>query len=231
MLDKVRLKLLYLHEFREEAGEAALRRFRKACLLQTLLLLLAAAVLIITSGGIGIGSTIAVLATPLLWPVLLVRRLDARIAESKLQLLVELPVFVNKLLLYLQSGQTLHNALLRCADSYTDDDPHPLARQLALVKYQLRHSAPFAQAIEGLARRCALQEMTFFTSAILMNYRRGGDELVSALRLLSRDLWEKRKAAVKTLGEQASSKMVFPLVLIFAAIMAAVGAPAMMQMN
>lgn len=52
-----------------------------------------------------------------------------------------------------------------------------------------------------------------------------------ALMDLSRSLWERRKAICKTLGEQASSKLVFPMVLLFMVVVILVGAPAFMMMN
>ncbi len=230
MLERIRLKLLVLCEYRHEQCEAAYRKFLRDCIIQTSLLL-TAALLIIMSDDLSIGLNVMIGLFPLLWPFLMMKRLDTRIAKMKLKLVLELPLFLNKLLLLLQAGQTLHSAMLRAAEAYASDDAHPLARQLAIVHAQLGHAVPFAQTIEGLARRCSTQEITYFTSAILMNYKRGGDELVSALRGLSRDLWERRKAAVKSLGEEASAKMIFPLMLIFMAIMVAVAAPAIMQFN
>jgi tight adherence protein C len=230
MLEKIRLKLLVLHDYQQETSDTAFRAFLRACLLQTGVMLFIALALVYI-GELSIGMTIVVCLFPFLWPLLLVKQLDNRIAKMKLQFVLELPIFVNKLLLMLQAGQTLHSAMTRASEAYATDRLHPFARQMTIVHNQLLHASPFVQAVEGLARRCGTQEVTFFTSAILMNYKRGGDELVSALRSLSRDLWDKRRAAVKTLGEEASAKMIFPLMLIFLAIMIAVGAPAIMQLN
>ena len=87
------------------------------------------------------------------------------------------------------------------------------------------------QAMEGFSKRCGIQEVSAFTTAVLLNYRRGGEDFALALRDLSHSLWEKRKAVSRTLGEQASSKLVFPMVLLFMAVLILVGAPAFMVMN
>jgi tight adherence protein C len=64
-----------------------------------------------------------------------------------------------------------------------------------------------------------------------LNYRRGGVEFVYALRELSRIIWDKRLALTKTLGEEASAKLVFPMVFIFFIVMVIVAAPAILIMN
>jgi tight adherence protein C len=64
-----------------------------------------------------------------------------------------------------------------------------------------------------------------------MNYRRGGELFVMSLRSLNRDLWEKRKAMTRILGEEASSKLIFPMLLILLAVMIIVAAPAVMLMD
>ncbi|GAF08207.1 type II/IV secretion system protein TadC [Paenibacillus pini JCM 16418] len=52
-----------------------------------------------------------------------------------------------------------------------------------------------------------------------------------ALTDLSRVLWEKRKSITRTRGEQASSKLVFPMVVIFLVVVVLVGTPAFLMMN
>ena len=90
---------------------------------------------------------------------------------------------------------------------------------------------PFQQAFEQFNKRCGVQEVSIFTTTVLLNFRRGGNDFVLALRDLSRVLWEKRKAIARTRGEQASSKLVLPMVVIFMIVIVLLGAPAFMMMN
>jgi tight adherence protein C len=66
---------------------------------------------------------------------------------------------------------------------------------------------------------------------LLLNYKRGGDDLVVALRTLSKELWDKRKALSRTLGEEASTKLVFPMVIVFVIVLVVIASPAIMLMN
>jgi tight adherence protein C len=85
--------------------------------------------------------------------------------------------------------------------------------------------------MERFNRSCAVQEVSIFTTVLLLNYRRGGEHFVLALRELSYTLWEKRKAIARTRGEEASSKLVFPLVGILLVLMILVAAPAVLLMS
>lgn len=230
LMDKLRLRMLLLHEFRHQESDKALKAFLRSCGLQSFIILLLVGMVVLL-GDLPLWLSLFMVFVPILYVFLLVKRLDQQIARMKLSYLLELPLFVNKLLLLLQSGIPLHAAFLRTASSYSDQDQHPLARQMNITLKQLQNHYPFAQVLEELSRRCAAQEITYFTTSLLMNYRRGGEELTASLRTLSRELWDRRKNAVKTLGEEASAKMVFPLMLIFIAVMLAVGAPAIMQLN
>lgn len=70
-----------------------------------------------------------------------------------------------------------------------------------------------------------------FVTAVLINQRRGGDTFVLAMQDVGRQLWEKRKAVARRRGEEASTKLVFPMMLMFLVILAVVGAPALLMMK
>lgn len=232
MGNRLRMRMLFLHEFRREESEAALRGFVRRMYAETgVVALLLAALAVI--GEFGAASSVALLLLAAAYPLLKIRQLDKAISDRKRMILLELPVFVNKLQLMLQAGLTLHAAFLRAAETETDSGrpDHPFGRQLAIAVSQLNNAMPLGQVLELLSRRCGMQEVTFFTTALQMNARRGGDELAAALGLMSRELWDKRKAAVRALAEEASAKMLFPLMFIFLAVLIAAGAPALLLMN
>ncbi|MFC4776812.1 type II secretion system F family protein [Paenibacillus sp. GCM10023252] len=108
---------------------------------------------------------------------------------------------------------------------------HPLYQELGAVVQALRNGESLDWAMERFNRRCAVQEASIFTTVLLLNYRRGGEHFVLALRQLSYTLWEKRKATARKRGEEASSKLVFPLVGLLLVMMLLVAAPAMLLMS
>lgn len=163
-------------------------------------------------------------------PFLMYKQAAGELKRKKQSILIELPEILNQLMLLVGAGETVPQALVRIANG-KETAGSPLMAELKETAHALKVNVSFSKAMEDFSKRCAMQEVSRFTTTLLLNYKRGGDELVMALRELSVNLWEKRKALAKTLGEEAASKLVFPMVMIFFVVMVMVAAPALMMMN
>lgn len=86
-------------------------------------------------------------------------------------------------------------------------------------------------AYEEFARRCQVKEVTKFISVILMNLRRGGAEVVPVLKQQGTECWEMRKAAAKQMGEEAGTKILLPLMIMFLGIILIVATPAVLSFS
>jgi tight adherence protein C len=164
-------------------------------------------------------------------PIILTRKLDEKIEKKKQDILIELPEFTNKIILLVNAGETVQRAIVRCVEQKEDIEKSPLYTELQDVVNRLHNNEPMNLVLEEFSKRCGIQEISIFTTTVLLNYRRGGTDFVTALRELSRDLWEKRKSISKIRGEEASSKLVFPMVAIFLVVMVIIGWPAMKLFN
>jgi len=155
----------------------------------------------------------------------------ARELEQRRKAIVtELPLMMSELMLLVGAGETVQGSLMRCLDG-KEVSQHPLYKEWRSAVDAMRNGHSFQSALERFNRRCAVQEASVFTTVLLLNYRKGGEHFVLALRELSYSLWEKRKAAAKSRGEEASSKLVFPLVGILLVMMLLIAAPAVMLMG
>ncbi|MFC0526017.1 type II secretion system F family protein [Pontibacillus salicampi] len=158
-------------------------------------------------------------------PYALIQKLSNDEKERRNKILLELPEVVNKIILLVNAGETVQGALIHVVTN-TKDQQSPLNVELRETVNKMTSNEPFHQVMNDLSKKVGIQEVSIFTTTILLNYRKGGQDLILALRELSQDLWEKRKNISKTRGEEASSKLVFPLILIFIAVMIIVGYPA-----
>ncbi|SEO60650.1 tight adherence protein C [Amphibacillus marinus] len=190
-----------------------------------LICLLGGALLALANGGdqrmLILGGMMAVLL-----PAISIKKLDDKVKLRKQAIIFELPEFASKIALLVNAGETCQKALIRCTMMKQDDD-NPLYKELKESVTKIQNGESFSQVMEEFSKRCGVQEVSAFTTTILLNYRRGGDQLSLSLRELAHTLWEKRKAISKTRGEQASSKLVFPMVFIFVAILLIVAYPAL----
>ena len=164
-------------------------------------------------------------------PAAMVSDLHKKVRLREQNIMLELPELLNSIVLLVGAGETVQRAIIRCVDSHRGDVNHPLYKELRVMTSEWEGGYSFQQAFENFSKRCAVQEVSLFTTTVLLNYRRGGADFVLSLRDLSRMLWDKRKAISRTRGEQASSKLVFPMVVIFLIVIVLVGTPAFMMLK
>lgn len=165
----------------------------------------------------------------LIVPFAAYRGLEGKVRKKRRQILLELPELLNKLTLLVNAGETVQQAIHRCASQGIEDSP--LSMELTRLSNELKDNSAFARSMEDFSKRCGVQEVSMFSTTVLLNWKRGGEDFVLALQELSRLLWEKRKSIAKTVGEEASSKLVFPMVLIFLIVMSIIAAPAVLLMS
>lgn len=153
-------------------------------------------------------------------------------AERRRQMMqMELPELINKLILLVQAGETIQKALAVCITKKNAEATHPLYVELFRMMSDVHNGYSFTHAMELLAKRCILQEVSMFVTTVLMNQRRGGETFVLAMKDLARQLWDKRKAIARRRGEEVSTKLVFPMMLMFLVVLVIVGAPALLMMK
>lgn len=231
---QLHLKMLALHGDNRELFHS--KRFAAQALLVWIISVLILLFLFLASEGDLVMLTAGLLFSFCI-PFALYKELDRRIKRKKQSIVLELPELLNRMTLLLNAGETVQGALLKCAANRfgstgaTVADKSPLQKEIALLVSGLHNREPFHLLMERLSKRCAVQEVTVFTTTVLMNYKRGGDSFVLALKGLSGEMWERRKALTRMLGEEASSKLIFPMLLIFLVVMTIVAAPAVTMMN
>jgi len=155
--------------------------------------------------------------------------LKEKIKKRKLLIQIDFPEFLNKLALLVNAGMTVSKAWEKIALDNTRD--RPLYEELNMTLSYIAAGVPEQQAYEDFAKRCGIPEVTRTISIILQNLRKGNSELVSMLRLQASECWDMRKNTAKRLGEEASTKMLLPLMLMFLSILIIVTAPAILALR
>ena len=108
---------------------------------------------------------------------------------------------------------------------------HVLYDEMRYALMEIKAGKAEATAYEEFARRCRVKEVTKFVSVIVMNLKRGGAEVVPVLREQGNECWEMRKNAAKQMGEEASTKILIPLMIMFLGIVIIVSTPAVLSMT
>lgn len=152
-----------------------------------------------------------------------------KVKKRRLEIQLDFPDFINKLTLLVNAGMTVSKAWEKIASDSGCQTSLYLEAGLAIA--DIRSGIPEHKAYEEFAKRCRVPVITRFISVILQNIKKGNAELVPILRVFANECWELRKNTAKRLGEEASTKLLLPMMLMFAAILLIVGMPAVLALK
>lgn len=153
-----------------------------------------------------------------------------KVQQRKQAILLELPIMLTRLTLLVGAGETVQQAFMKSIVG-KENSTNPLHIEWKNTVHELRNGASFSQSIEKLNRNCAVQQIAVFTTILLLNYRRGGEQFVTAVQDISLSLWETRKNMARVRGEEASTKLIFPLVGVLLLVMILIITPAILFMQ
>ena len=133
----------------------------------------------------------------------------------------DFPRVVSKLALLTVSGLEVAQAWNLVAES----DSTTLYLEMQRVTVDMQHNINAVEAYSRFIRRCNNPYTTKLATAIMQNYSKGNSEIVRLLRDLNKESWSEYKHSAKRRGEQVSSKLMIPTLLMFAGILILVIVP------
>ena len=162
-------------------------------------------------------------------PLLMDKNLNDKIQDKRLAIQIDFPEFINKLLLLVNAGLTISKAWEKIVDDNKKDTP--LYNELSITMAEIRAGKTEAAAYEEFARRCKIKEVIKCVSIIVLNLKKGGAQVVPALREQADECWELRKSAARQQGEKATSKLMLPMAIMLIGIIMVVVLPAILSMQ
>lgn len=149
----------------------------------------------------------------------------------------EYPRLIHQLLILLEAGMTTRQAWRRIAYQYTEKRKKMLVEETEVYNTILQMDRQFA---EGETERIVYE--TFMNQMEVMCYRRlmrllihnlekGNKDICMQISLEAKTAYEQRLLLAKRLGEEASTKMLVPMMLMMVIVMTIVIAPAIIGMK
>lgn len=155
--------------------------------------------------------------------------------KEKLQ--SEYPELVSKLTILLGAGMTLFSAWNKIAMNYSNKRKnntiliHPLYEEMLITCHEIESGVGEARAYERFGERCGLHRYRKFCSLLVQNLRKGTRGLVQLLEQEVSDAFEERKNLAKKSGEEAGTKMLFPMMMMFGIIIVIIMVPAFLSLQ
>jgi tight adherence protein C len=148
-----------------------------------------------------------------------------RVQSRQLRLRVALPDALDMLVICVEAGLGLDQALLRVAQELRISHPE-LSEELQLVNMEMRVGKTRLDALRELARRTGVEDIKALV-AMLIQTERFGTSIAQSLRVHSDELRIKRRQRAEEMSAKTTVKMVPALVFfIFPALMVVILGPA-----
>lgn len=137
----------------------------------------------------------------------------------------ELPATLSALAIATEAGLVLGGAVAEVGRTRTG----VLAAELRWAAEQMSLGIPQAGALEEMAARCEVPELTQVMSTLVQSFEKGSRQVVATLRTQAADAWAARRRKAEELAQQASIKLFLPLLfMVFPALMIFLLGPAAM---
>jgi len=186
----------------------------------------ASVVVVLVAGGVA-ASGFACLAAAIGYalPDIVLRHL---VAQRRQVIAKALPDLLDLLVLCLESGCSLEQAILKTSDELSLACP-PLAEELALISHEVRAGKARSEAFRQFAERTGVEEARTLVS-LLVQTDRYGTSVIQALRVNAELFRTGRRQDAEERAARANVKLVFPLVFcLFPAFYIIALGPAIMQ--
>lgn len=155
-------------------------------------------------------------------------QLKGRASKRKDDIHRSIPDVLDLLVICVESGLAIDSAIRRVSEEAMPLAPE-LAYELSRLTGELNGGIPRAEAFNNLGSRTGVDELGSLCSMINQADKLG-TSISKALRIYSDDLRVRRRQAAEELGQKATVKMIFPLViLIFPALFLVLMGPAVIK--
>lgn len=137
--------------------------------------------------------------------------------------MIQFPDMASKLALLVNSGMVLREAWKKVAAS-KDGELYQLMRDTV---DEMNNGLSDTEAIYRFGMLSNSPEIRKFSSAITQGLEKGNSELADSLAQQSAELWQQKRQLLLQRGEQAASKLLLPIGLLFVGILIMVMLPIM----
>ncbi|MFI3200070.1 MAG: type II secretion system F family protein [Eubacteriales bacterium] len=160
------------------------------------------------------------------------QNLQVALKKREEQMILDYGVVMNQLVLYLGAGMTMRKAFLKIANDYqssTQDLPRYAYEEIKNLTQELESGVSESEAYENLGKRCSNRLYLKFGTLLSQNIRKGSNEIIFALKKELIQAQEERKAHIKRKAEQATTKLLLPMIMMLGIVMVIVIIPAFLS--
>lgn len=159
------------------------------------------------------------------------------------------PKVISRFVLFMNAGISVRTSLEKIAEEYRktlkreaetkqkkrvllrigkEKETHPGFEEICRVTEDLHKGVPEMRAYSSLGKRCQMAEYKNFSDLLIRCVTKGGRDILILMQREAAEAEEIRRKQVRTRGEEAGTRMLLPMVLMLAVVMAILMVPAML---
>ena len=177
------------------------------------------------------------IVTAILLPIVEQSREKDREKKRKAVLELQYADMVSNLALLLGAGMTVSSAWNRLTANYINKRnkktvcEKEVYEEMIKTAYEIKNGMGEERAYERFGERCGGYRYRKFGNLLSQNLKKGSRGLTKLLEQEAEEAFEERKSMARKLGEEAGTKMLFPMILMLGAVMLILAFPAMRSME
>ena len=171
----------------------------------------------------------------ILSPLIRIEKAEEAKKEKEKTFLAEYPNLVSKLTVLVGCGMTIKQAWNKISASYVDKrqknevEEQEVYEEVYRTARELEEGKSERQAYQKFGERIALPPYYRLVRILVQSLQKGSKGMIELLEQESEKAFEERKHIAKKLGEEASTKMIFPLIIMMGIVMAIIIAPSIID--
>ena len=153
--------------------------------------------------------------------------------DRKKQMLKDYPDIINKLTLYLGAGMTVKRAWRKVTEGYAREKEEGKKRyayeEMIQTCHEMDSGVAEMEAYRRFGERCGQMKYKTFSTILIQNLQKGSHRMADLLEKEALEAWDERKRKARVLGETAATKLLVPMVMMLAVVMAIIMIPAFLS--
>lgn len=179
---------------------------------------------------------LGIIGAVILW-LMMDRALDDKVKKRNNQMLLDYPEIINKFSLLVNAGMTIKQAWSKISEDYKQSNRTNKRQmryayeEMLLTLNELRLGISEVNAYEEFGQRTGLMPYMKFSSMLVQNLKKGNRNMIEILKQEAREALHERKETTKRLGEEASTKLLGPMMIMLLIILVIILVPAFVSIK
>lgn len=142
---------------------------------------------------------------------------------------------ISRFTLFMGAGMPARKAWFKLAEAYGNrekkQEKHAVYEEMVYTMHEIQSGTPESECYEKFGERCELAMYRKFGMLLSQNLKKGTKGLVLLLKQEAVNAFEERKSFAKKQGEEAGTKLLMPMFLMFGMVLAIIVIPAFFSMQ